>query len=263
MRTHFRRAGIAVLVTSLVTSLLSTTQAGVIPWLYDAIFGPAYPHQYGGYGPGWSAYGGCAPSSCAPCNPCRVGYSPQMSSPCASGTCATTTAFYGPCGTQCSTTVACNAVSNAEVGKLAPQPEKLPPSPKTFDDAPVPDPAKLDVEHSQPTVSGVAAPAGEAATDDAGFDAGARGDAASKDEFAPPVIRSEDGAATDEAVPAASDSIDQSLNLDGRTSWKAPVRKERIGLRAGFRNARIARHVQPLDRDYVIPVRSTAQIAGK
>ncbi len=34
MRTHIRRTSIALLVAGLVTSLLSTTQAGVIPWLY-------------------------------------------------------------------------------------------------------------------------------------------------------------------------------------------------------------------------------------
>ncbi|MBI1312902.1 hypothetical protein GC176_16555 [bacterium] len=262
MRTHLRRAGIAVLVASLVTSLLSTTQAGVIPWLYDAIFGPVYPNYYSGYAAGWAPSGGCAPSSCAPCNPCRVSYAPRISSPCASGTCSTT-AFYGPCGTRCSTTLTCNSASSTEVGKLAPEPADLPPAPaKTFDETDA-KPATRDVEHSNPTVSGVAAPDGKVSAEDTGFGAAVRDEEPVKDGFAPPVIRPEEGSAPNINAPAASEEIQPGLNLDNRSSWNVPVSKERIGMRAGFRNARIARHAQPLNRDYVIPLRSATQIAGK
>jgi len=259
MRTHFRRTGIVLLVGGLVTSLLSTTQAGVIPWLYDAIFGPAYPQYYAGYAPGWSARG-CAPASCAPCNPCRVGYAPRGSAGCASGVCSTT-AFYGPCGTTCSTTTACAGTSDTEVGKLAPEPDNGPPAAKTFDDAPVPDPARLDLEHSKPSVSGVAAPDGTTGAEDTGFEPGSRGDE-SNDVFAPPVVRPEDGAAN-EAAPAEPEAPAPTLDLDNRTSWNVPVSKQRIGMSAAFRNARIARHVEQRNDDYVIPVRSTARIAGR
>lgn len=255
MRMPFRRTGIAVLVVALVTSLLSTSQAGVIPWLYDAIFGPAYPHHYGGYSSGWSAYG-CAPARCAPCNPCQVG----SASRCSTGICSTT-AMYGPCGTTCTTTVACAGSSSTEVGKLAPEPDDVPPDAKTFDDAPVPDPAKLDLDHTKPTVSGVAAPDSTTSSEDSGFGPGQRGDV-TKDEFAPPVIRKEEEN-TEEAAPTGLDAPAPTLNLDNETSWKAPVSKRRIGMRSTFRNARIARHAQPLGRDYVIPVKSTARIAGR
>ena len=255
MRTHFRRTGIAVLVTALVTSLLSTTQAGVIPWLYDAIFGPVHPQYYSG----WSGYG-CAPARCAPCNTCRMGVAPRSTSRCATGSCSTT-AFYGPCGTTCSTTVACADSSNAEVGKLAPEPDDVPPAAKTFDDAPVPDPARLDLDHAKPTVSGVAAPEGTTGAEDAGFGAGTGGDA-TDGEFSPPVIRTEEKEA-EEAAPGEPGSPAPTLNLDNETSWKAPIIKRRIGMRATFRNARIARHTRPIDRDYVIPVSSTARIAGR
>jgi hypothetical protein len=258
MRTHIRRSGIALLVAGLVTSLLSTTQAGVIPWLYDAIFGPAYPHYYGGYAPGWSAYG-CAPKGCAPCNPCRVGYSPRSSNSCASGACSTT-AFYGPCGATCSTTVACAGSAHTEVGKLAPEPEDVPPAAKTLDDAPVPDPAKLDLEHSKPSVSGVAAPDEATGAEDTGFGTGERG-SDSTDVFSPPVVRPESGT-TEESAPAAPEEAPPTLDLDNRTGWSVPVNKQRIGLRSSFRNARIARHAQQLDRDYVIPVSSTVHVAG-
>ena len=259
MRTHIRRTSIALLVAGLVTSLLSTTQAGVIPWLYDTIFGPAYPSYYGGYAPGWSAYG-CAPKPCAPCNPCRVGYAPRSSSGCASGTCSTA-AFYGPCGTTCSTTVACSGPANTEVGKLAPEPEDVPPAAKTLDDAPVPDPAKLDLEHSKPTVSGVAAPEAATEIEDTGFGTETR-DANPADVFSPPVVRPEPGT-TEESAPAEPEEAPPTLDLDNRTGWSVPVNKQRIGLRSSFRNARIARHAQPLDHDYVIPVRTTARIAGR
>ncbi len=259
MRMHYRRTGIALLVVALVTSLLSTTQAGVIPWLYDAIFGPAYPHYYGGNG--WSG-SGCAPAPCAPCNPCRVGYASQGSSRCASGTCSTTS-FYGPCGTTCSTAVACSGTSETEVGKLAPEPADVPPAAKTMDDAPVPDPARLGLEHSKPTVSGVAAPEGATGTEDPGFAPGTRGED-STDAFAPPVIRSKEGAAEDAAPPEPeTETIDPTLGLDNRTSWTAPVSKQRIGLRSSFRNARIARRAQTLDDNYVIPVETSVRVAGR
>lgn len=182
MRMNVRRAGVAVLVSALVTTLMSTTQAGVIPWLYDAIFGPAYPHPYAGYGAGWGY--SCAP---APCGPCQVGYAPRAVTPCATGVCATA-AYYGPVRSTCPTTVACRGNGDAEVGKLAPEPDSLPPAPRTFDDAPVPDPATRDLEHSQPKVSGVAAPDTANDSTDAGFGTGTRGEAA-EGEFAPPVVR--------------------------------------------------------------------------
>ena len=278
MRSRIRRTGIALLVTSLVTSLLTTSQAGVIPWLYDAIFGPAYP-QYRGYPAGWGAgYGPCAPSPCAPCNPCRVGYVPRSSS-CASGACSTT-AFFGPCGMACSTEVACSTSPDPGVGKLAPTPQDLPPSPRTFDDSPVPDPvpsssdkpvaesdpATRDVEHPQPTVSGVAAPEGDAeAGNDAGFGETERTTDPANEEFAPPLIRNEAESLEEPTESSAGDSPEQplGLELDNRTSWRAPIRLERVSMRAGFRYARIARHVQSIDHDYVIPPTTTTQIASK
>jgi hypothetical protein len=261
MRMHFRRTGIVLLVPALLTSLLSTTQAGVIPWLYDAIFGPVYPHHYGGYGSGLSGYG-CAP---APCNPCRVGYAPRSamtlsSAACASGACSTT-AFYGPCGKTCSTTVACTGTSETQVGKLAPEPADLPPAAKTMDDAPVPDPARLDLEHSKPSVSGVAAPDDTSVKDDPGFNVDTRGEDSS-DVFAPPVVRPE-GSATEDPAPTVPEALDSTLGLDSRTSWSVPVSKQRTGMRSSFRNARIARHARPIDHNYVIPPQSSVRVAGR
>lgn len=85
---------------ALFTSGTATAQAGLIPWLYDAIFGPNVPYGYGyqaGYAPmvgyrGYAAsvtsYMPAAPSyasysmACAPCDPCGGGA-------CVGGSCGT------------------------------------------------------------------------------------------------------------------------------------------------------------------------------
>ena len=57
MRQPARRFGILVLALTLVPGQLSTADAGVIPWLYDAVFGPVGHYGYGGYGSGGYEYG--------------------------------------------------------------------------------------------------------------------------------------------------------------------------------------------------------------
>ena len=94
----------SMVAVAMVTCLLSSTQAGVIPWVYDAIFGPVrYPAYGSGYGYGVSYapqmnYGYSPYSQCSPCAS-NVGYA-QQASPCASGRCSTggcpTTVAYYP-----------------------------------------------------------------------------------------------------------------------------------------------------------------------
>lgn len=57
MKRSARRLGILVLTLALVPGLMSTTDAGVIPWVYDAIFGPVRPYGYSNYGYGGYGYG--------------------------------------------------------------------------------------------------------------------------------------------------------------------------------------------------------------
>lgn len=102
----------SMLAAAMVTCLLSTTQAGLIPWVYDTIFGPV---RYPAYGPAYSAPTSYySPYRCSPCGP--VSYRPA--SPCSTGKCSTgrcsTMAYYptwpigyavvsSPCNTACST----------------------------------------------------------------------------------------------------------------------------------------------------------------
>lgn len=88
MRSLSRRFGIAALSLTLVATLFGTSQAGIIPWVYDAIFGPV-----GGYGP----YPYAGPYRPMPmgygCNPCMprttMRCAPSPCSPCSSGSCPT------------------------------------------------------------------------------------------------------------------------------------------------------------------------------
>jgi hypothetical protein len=84
---------------AMVTCLLSSTQAGIIPWVYDTIFGPV---RYPAYGPGYgyaASYGpqmgsGYSPNSqCSPCAANRP-VSPCASGRCSTGGCPTTVAYY-------------------------------------------------------------------------------------------------------------------------------------------------------------------------
>ena len=102
----------SMLATAMVTCLLSTTQAGIIPWVYDTIFGPV---RYPAYGPVYSAPPSYySPYRCSPCGP----VSSQPKSSCSNGRCSTggcsTMAYYptwpigyavvsSPCKTACST----------------------------------------------------------------------------------------------------------------------------------------------------------------
>lgn len=74
MNRPARRIGTVVLGICLIPGLLSTTQAGLIPWLYDAVFGPVAPYGYGYHSsyaypyvarPVITSYRG-APSTCGP-----------------------------------------------------------------------------------------------------------------------------------------------------------------------------------------------------
>lgn len=90
MRRPARRFGILVLAVALVPGQFSTADAGVIPWLYDAVFGPVGHYGYGGYG-----YGGYSSAYRYPYAGYQVGYAApvastrQVSSSCGSTGCGT------------------------------------------------------------------------------------------------------------------------------------------------------------------------------
>ncbi len=85
MKTMKRRIGVAGVAAAVVAGAFSTSHAGAIPWLYDAIFGPAYYSSY--YGPYAPTYGvGYMPSGCK-----------TSCSPCSTGKCSPVVAYCNPC----------------------------------------------------------------------------------------------------------------------------------------------------------------------
>ncbi len=140
MRRPAQRFGILVLALALVPGQLSTADAGVIPWLYDAVFGPVGHYGYGGYdysgystayrypytgrqvsyvmpsAPAYRMPSTCGPTGCGPAGCATtyysVGYRPLFVAPtyCSTGGCSTVLSAYrttsGSCG-------ACSAVASA------------------------------------------------------------------------------------------------------------------------------------------------------
>ena len=104
MQRFSRRLGIAALSTALVAGAFGTTQAGIIPWLYDGVFGL----NYGGYPMSYSAGYSAGYSPCGPAG-CGVACSPCGSSPCSTGRCSSRTSNYSGCEVAC--TPSCNATS--------------------------------------------------------------------------------------------------------------------------------------------------------
>jgi hypothetical protein len=143
MRRPVRWFGILALSLALIPGQLSTADAGVIPWLYDAVFGPVGHYGYSGYGYGGYSHGasyrypyagsqvsyvmpaspvyyrqsncgptGCGPSGCSTASSCVVGYRPLFSTPgyCATGGCSTVVSGYRYAGSNCGT---CSTVASA------------------------------------------------------------------------------------------------------------------------------------------------------
>lgn len=176
MRRPVRWPAILVLALTLVPCQYSTADAGVIPWLYDAVFGPVGHYGYGGYGYGYGyryPYGGtqlsyryvtpspvvysgssscgpagCGPSGCSIAPIYQVGYRPFFSSPafCTTGTCGVRCAVSN-CGT-CSTG-ASNSTCQAKTAWKSQEAktewnaevirgESAVPTPATADEAPKP-----------------------------------------------------------------------------------------------------------------------------
>ena len=146
MRRPARRFGILVLALALVPGQFSTADAGVIPWLYDAVFGPVGHYGYGGYGYGGYGYGGysstayrypyagpqvsytmpdartyqvpssCGPTGCGPAGCATPSYSvagrPMFIRPgyCSTGACSTVLCGYRYVASSCDT---CSSVASS------------------------------------------------------------------------------------------------------------------------------------------------------
>ena len=141
MRRPARRFGILVLALALVPGQFSTADAGVIPWLYDAVFGPVGHYGYGGYGyggysstayrypyagpqvsytmPGARTYqvpSSCGPTGCGPTGCATPSYSvagrPMFILPgyCSTGACSTVLCGYRYVASSCDT---CSSVASS------------------------------------------------------------------------------------------------------------------------------------------------------
>ena len=176
MRRPARRFGILVLALALVPGQFSTADAGVIPWLYDSVFGPVGHYGYGGSGYGGYAYrhpyagpqisyrmptdlayygrSNCGPTGCTTPS-YSVGYRPLFSVPsyCSTGGCSTVLSGYryssGNCGT-CSSVASANSACAAKTAWKSKEPTVVKtevirpeaavptPTPAAQDDAPRP-----------------------------------------------------------------------------------------------------------------------------
>jgi len=178
MRSLFRRFGIAALSVALVATLIGSTQAGIIPWVYNVFFGPvgygpagygapAYPHGY----PMTAGYR-AAGYGCGPCRtPAQFSCRPSPCSPCSSGSCPTYVS-YGP-RSSCKTgqevtgwkSEVTQTLKASDLDRRAPSPVDPAPAPtKTFSDGgsavtKSADPSEQDSEVAKPATPAVAAEA--------------------------------------------------------------------------------------------------------
>ncbi|MFP6762238.1 MAG: hypothetical protein VB858_01430 [Planctomycetaceae bacterium] len=165
------------------TCLLPSAQAGVIPWVYDVIFGPVrQPGYYGavGYGPAYAQpamYGYSPASRCLPCSSpvsATRAVSGCATGRCSTGGCPTTIAYYPawPIGytmvrSQCAS--ACSTPSKADWRSSDTKNRQAPDSQTTYvkekdpfigtDKPPRPQPDPLPVTQVQPEPALVTAPA--------------------------------------------------------------------------------------------------------
>lgn len=179
MRRPAQRFGILVLALALVPAQFSAANAGVIPWLYDAVFGPVGHYGYGGYGYGGYGYGSygsayrysyagpqisyampaapvyygqsnCGPAGCSTPS-YSVGYRPILAHPtyCSTGGCSTVLSAYrysaGNCGT-CSTATSSNSACAAKTAWKSESKEATTqwPTEVIKGETPVPSPAAKD-----------------------------------------------------------------------------------------------------------------------
>lgn len=278
MKRFSRRLAAAALVALPLLAAPAMSQAGVIPWVYDVIFGPVgYPPGGYGYMPGpYSApgpyavsyRGGYGCSSCGPvCSPCSA----PVASACSSGACQGVVSFY-------SATAACDSQSTwkSDAPKsTAGTPKKTEPTPAdtTFDESgqdgllkkePFPA-AATPVKPTSPASGSSSVTAGSqtnsatgVSSDDTGLDTGAGG------EFAAPKVGT-----TPEPAPATGtktqglDGTTNPLNLDNKTSWNVTPAHRRLAQRATFRDAQVARRTVPVKADALLPTQSGARVAAR
>ncbi len=260
----------------LIVSLASTSNAGLIPWLYQTLFGPAY-------GPGYSG----AAYSCAPSHgvPVQANYCAPRCGPTG---CSPTFTYYAPY-------YAAPRASQCQASATDPkQPIPEPPIEADTDVAPPATPPKTFVD-KPPMPKQVDA----AKTEDEGFRPRTKPDDAKKEtapletdafkvpdtvipEKKPAPVKSpfEDfdktatppKPATPEIDPKALPELDKqpgtsrlpapAIDFDGKVAWRFAPKRTRVSLRANFATPVVARQNVDVNRDWT-PVVTSATVAGK
>ncbi|MDA0835260.1 MAG: hypothetical protein O2955_17515 [Planctomycetota bacterium] len=254
MNLHIKRQlRVCVLTVAVVGGLTTTSQAGIIPWLYDAIFGPPGSLMYGanyGYGATYgTAYRGYY-SPYAYGYGAGYAYAPAANTGCNS--CGTSTAtFYGPTNTCCATNN-CNVPSQSQTTtNRTPTPATTEPQPDpTFSES-----AEEEDDGFRKRETGSEVPP----TSTKAFKIPENGD----------VIQQRPTPGAEEAVeeektdePQAEQLRVPTLNLDTAKTTHPVVAHHRTEWHARFVTPTIARKMRPINADW-IPVSTATQIAGK
>lgn len=242
-----KRAAVKMLATlacSLAawSGVASPGEAGVIPWVYNAVFGPSYNGgYYGGYYGGGASYG-------------PVGYAPTYGR-CATGACGRST-YYGPvawsgccvpacapCGSACgpagcgsvATTMGSSGCTSSPTAAPNNTPAGPPPTYEGDNSPRPPRPASAD-------------PNWDATKDRTGAEGEGKFEAPRRPATAPKIPE-------DEAKSRV-------LNLDEKVAWRPTTSRERLPLQTGYANARVIRTPTYAKTDWV-PVPASAKIASK
>lgn len=239
-----RQLQVGLLTLAVVGGLATQSQAGIIPWLYDAVFGPPGSVMYGTgyrgygmtYGAGYSPYGyganyGYGAAAYAPATGCN--------------SCATSSAtYYGPVNSS-----DCSVPSRSQTTQR----------PTPVEQGPAPDPTFDPMDN-------------EGVIDDGfrGRGTGEDGSATSTGAFKPPV----DEGIPDRPAPAAEAEEEKSaepdtnsirvpsLNLDSAATTHPLVAHRRTQWHARFVTPSIARTTPKIDTKWV-PAATETRIAGK
>jgi hypothetical protein len=223
----------------------ATVQAGIIPWVYDAIFGPvgsqrAFRASYGGPRWGYRLYG-------SPCgNPCgypAAGYyrygmigCPTACDPCGSG-------LYGcPTG-------GCAVNYGPSGAEITPIPDD-PPAPKTYDES------GTNADGADPNWK----PRGSSSTPSrTGTGSGTPPRRAPAD-----TGTEEDDAAAPSGKSASEIRSGPKIELDGKITWRPAARYQRLveGTTPAPAPVRLTRRIPQGTRELIVPTAPPARLAA-
>jgi hypothetical protein len=273
----------------LASGSATTAEAGIIPWIYDAIFGPVGSQQalYGGYAPTYGAgygvsYGSGSAIPTSYYGPSYFGPAPTLglsgSSPCSSGACGTQ-AFYGtassccsPCGGSGCATGACGTgtcgTGDCASGNSGAAPysgatsSPVTPIPRREDAGPTP---TYGNGNPNPGTGSTAAP-GFGPTRNREPAPAPMNDAYEAPRPASPASTPPAPAGTRPAFPNDSEGADATpgptLNLDDKITWRSTPSRQRLTLQPSYTSASVIRKpVYPKSEWTTLP--AEASIAKK